>query len=50
MKKKIEIEICYYKDDTGNKVYDYEHMSMEWNESNQYDKNQIGRASCRERV
>jgi|2_EtaG_2_1085320.scaffolds.fasta_scaffold23195_1 hypothetical protein len=39
MKKKIEIEICYYKDDTGNKVYDYEHMSMEWNESNQYDKN-----------
>ena len=28
--EKIEIPICFYKDDEGNKVYDYEAMAEEF--------------------
>ena len=28
--EKIEIPICFYKDDDGNKVYDYETMAEEF--------------------
>ena len=28
--KKIEIPICFYTDDEGNKVYDYEAMAEEF--------------------
>ena len=28
--QKIEIPICFYKDDEGNKVYDYEAMAEEF--------------------
>ena len=30
MKDKIEIPICYYEDDNGNKVYDLEAMAEEF--------------------
>ena len=28
--EKIEVPICFYKDDEGNKVYDYEAMAEEF--------------------
>ena len=30
MKDKIEIPVCYYEDDNGNKVYDLEAMAEEF--------------------
>ena len=30
MKDKIEIPVCYYEDDNGNKVYDLEEMAEEF--------------------
>ena len=30
MKDKIEIPVCYYEDDNGNKVYDLEAMADEF--------------------
>ena len=29
---KIEIEICYYEDESGKKVYDIEHMQNEFDQ------------------
>ena len=30
MNNKIEIDICYHKDEDGNKVYDYDAMAEEF--------------------
>jgi hypothetical protein len=31
-KDKIEIEVCYYEDENGKKVYDFEHMQDQFEE------------------